>query len=257
MDRPGNNDARRALCAMAIMAKASRYGLVKTRLVPPLSTEEAAEINTCFLADIAANIAKAGASAPIQGYAAYHPAGTEEFFRGLLRPDFLLLPPREQGLGRSLFHAARDLLDLGYGAVCLVNSDSPTLPTRFLVEAAHLALAREERIVLGPAADGGYYLIGLSAFHGRLFEDIAWSTERVFEQTLARAAEIGLDTVVLPQWYDVDDGDLLARLARELFLRRSEPEPGFPAPHSAAWLKRAIGRAGGERFGLALQDLEA
>src|SRR5262245_31005174 len=112
------------LCAVAIMAKASPAGSVKTRLVPPLTVEEAAELNTCCLADVSANIAAASARVPIQGFAAYHPLGSERFFEELLPDSFRLLPPREPTLGRSLFHAARDLLAAGYGSVCLVNADS-------------------------------------------------------------------------------------------------------------------------------------
>src|SRR5206468_4192948 len=120
-------------CAVAIMAKASLPGTVKTRLVPPLTHEEAAELNTCCLADVAANIVAAAARAPIKGLAAYHPPGSEEFFINLLPGGFQLLPPKEPTIGRSLFHAARDLLAAGYGSVCLVNADSPTLPTDTLI----------------------------------------------------------------------------------------------------------------------------
>ncbi|TMJ45012.1 MAG: DUF2064 domain-containing protein [Alphaproteobacteria bacterium] len=123
------------LCAVAIMAKASVAGSVKTRLVPPLSYEEAAELNTCCLADVAANLAAASARAPIHAYAAYHPLGSERFFEDLLPGSFKLLAPREPTIGRSLFHAARDLFAAGYGSVCLINADSPTLPTNLLVEA--------------------------------------------------------------------------------------------------------------------------
>ena len=94
----------------------------------------------------------------------------------------------------------------------MLNSDSPTLPTALLVEAAD-ALARPgERAVLGPSSDGGYYLLGIKTAHRRLFEDIAWSTERVAEQTRERAHEIKLDVHLLPVWYDVDDVEGLRRL---------------------------------------------
>src|SRR6202007_1866343 len=180
------------LCAVAIMAKASVSGDVKTRLVPPLTYEEAAELNTCCLMDVAANILAAAARAAIQGFVAYHPLGSEQFFDNLLPDGFRLLPPKEPTLGRSLLHAAYDLLAAGYGSICLVNADSPTLPTDLLVRAVRRLAEPGDRVVLGPAADGGYYLIGLKRFHQRLFEGIDWSTERVFGQTLARAGEIGV-----------------------------------------------------------------
>src|SRR6516162_10985059 len=148
-------------CAVAIMAKVSIAGTVKTRLVPPLTHQEAAELNTCCLADIAANIAAAAQRAPIRGFVAYHPSGSEEFFNDLLPDGFELLPPKEATIGRSLFHAARDLFAAGCASVCLVNADSPTLPTELLLETARRLHEPGDRVVLGPAADGGYYLIGM------------------------------------------------------------------------------------------------
>jgi rSAM/selenodomain-associated transferase 1 len=217
------------------MAKAPRQGEVKTRLVPPLSIEGAASLSGCFIRDIAANIAAAAESAPIDGYVAYSPPGSEAAFAPLLAPGIGLLPPRRIGLGESLFDAAADLLAAGYGAVCLVNSDSPTLPTAVLVGAARALAAPGDRVVLGPAEDGGYYLIGLKRAHRRLFEDIAWSTEQVLRQTLARAAEIGLAAMTLGGWYDVDDVASLRRLVREL----SDPAAaGYPAPYTAGFLSR-------------------
>lgn len=239
-------------CAVAIMAKASVAGTVKTRLVPPLTPEEAAELNTCCLRDVAANISAAARQAPIQGFAAYYPLGSEPFFDDVLPVGFKLLPPREPTIGRSLLHAARDLFAVGYSSVCLVNADSPTLPTEFLVQTVRRLRESGDRIVLGPAADGGYYLIGLKQFHRRLFEEIDWSTERVFRQTLARAGEIGVTVAPLPEWYDVDDEATLAMLAREIGPCRSSASPylnGFPAPSTAAFLEKLTpGKGGTERL---------
>jgi rSAM/selenodomain-associated transferase 1 len=229
------------LCAVAIMAKASIAGTVKTRLVPPLTYEEAAELNTCCLEDVAANIIAASGQEAIRALAAYSPAGSEQFFAGLLSDNFKLLPPKEPTLGRSLFHAAQDLFTAGYRSVCLVNADSPTLPTRVLVEAVRRLRQPGDRVVLGPAADGGYYLIGLKQFHGRLFEEIDWSTERVYRQTASRASELGLAVSALPEWYDVDDDQSLALLVRELFPGSDAViayQAGYAAPKTAALLKK-------------------
>jgi hypothetical protein len=230
------------------MAKASVAGTVKTRLVPPLTYEEAAELNTCCLADVAANVMAAARQVPIQGFAAYHPCGSEAFFDDLLPDGFGLLPPREPTIGRSLFHAAYDLFVAGYGSVCLLNADSPTLPNEILVEAVRRLQEPGDRVVLGPAADGGYYLIGLKQFQPRLFEEIDWSTERVFRQTLARAAEIGVIVATLPEWYDVDDRTTLAMLAREIGPRRTAGSPyrnGYRAPKTTAFLERLAAANGG------------
>jgi rSAM/selenodomain-associated transferase 1 len=228
-------------CAIAIMAKASIAGTVKTRLVPPLTHQEAAELNTCCLADIAANIAAAAQRAPIRGFVAYHPSGSEEFFNDLLPDGFELLPPKEATIGRSLFHAARDLFAAGCASVCLVNADSPTLPTELLLETARRLHEPGDRVVLGPAADGGYYLIGMKDFHERLFEAIDWSTERVYRQTIMRAGEIGLPVAALAEWYDVDDEDSLTLLAHELL---GSPDAtgsykgGYAAPNTTAFLEK-------------------
>ena len=85
--------------------------------------------------------------------------------------------------------------------------------------------------------DGGYYLIGIKRLHHRLFEQIDWSTERVFAQTLERAREIGLETELLPTWYDVDDAATLDRLRREL-TAPSRPNRGwYDAKHTRAYLE--------------------
>ncbi|HEV2303301.1 MAG TPA: TIGR04282 family arsenosugar biosynthesis glycosyltransferase [Stellaceae bacterium] len=219
------------------MAKESVEGEVKTRLVPPLSFAEAAAFNTACLLDVAENLCAAAGQVPIAPVAAYSPSGAERFFAGLLPPEVTLLPPRESSLGRSLHHAARDLVAAGYGAVCLVNADSPTLPTEIIVAAARRLAEPGDRVVLGPAADGGYYLIGFKGFHPRLFEEIDWSTERVFRQTIARAEELGLEPVTLPQWYDVDDGETLALLGGELFGPGGRWRGGFAAPATARLLR--------------------
>jgi rSAM/selenodomain-associated transferase 1 len=217
------------------MAKAPREGEAKTRLVPPLSMAQAAALSGCFIQDIAENILAASQTVPIAGYVAYSPPGSQDAFLGLLPAGIGLLRPRHIGLGASLFDAAADLLALGYGSVCLVNSDSPTLPNSVLVQAARALAAPGDRVELGPAEDGGYYLIGLKWAHHRLFEEIAWSTELVFQQTLARAAEIGLDPVVLAEWYDVDDLASLRRLLREI---RAPASAGYAALHTAEFLNR-------------------
>lgn len=227
------------------MAKAPRVGEAKTRLVPALTPEAAARLSACFIRDAIGNIATAGHDAAIDGYIAYAPPDAENEFRALLTDGVGLVPSRRAGLAASLYDAAADMLAKGYGAVCLVNSDSPTLPTSVLVDAARMLSGPGDRLVLGPAEDGGYYLIGLKQAHARLFEDIAWSTPAVFAQTLERAREIGLAPQVLPRWYDVDDLDSLHRLHAELLEGRSGGNgyrASYPAPHTAAFLR--AGRAG-------------
>jgi uncharacterized protein len=228
-------------CAVAVMAKASIPGRAKTRLVPPVTVEDAAALNTSFLRDVADSLISASALANITGFLAFAPAGSAAFFRAIVPEHVGLLETVAPNFGNCLWHAATTLLAAGHDAVCLLNSDSPTLPTAYLVTAATVLAAPGDRIVLGPSTDGGYYLLGLKRPHRRLFEDIDWSTEKVSAQTLARAREIGLAVHQLPSWYDVDDLDALRLLVCELFEgRRFRAWGSKPTP--ATWTRRELER---------------
>ena len=226
---------------MAVMAKAPRAGHVKTRLRTIVSPEEAAALGAAFLMDATTNLHVAAAQAPIHPFVAYAPAGQEARFDGHIAPGTQLVladgtmgdAPGVDGFGRSLLHAIRGLLALGYGAACLVNADGPTLPTAFLVQAASRLLLPGRRALLGPAEDGGYWLIGMQQPEPALFADIGWSTEHVAAQTTARAAEIGIPLEQAGTWYDVDDPKSLTRLMQELGEDdRGQANRGqaFPAP---------------------------
>ena len=161
----------------------------------------------------------AGKVRHIQPYMAYGPPGPDSvaFFRDALPDEVRLLEAWWPDFGDCLYGAIDQLLTLGHASAVVLNSDSPTLPTSLLVETAEVLSHPGDRAVLGPSTDGGYYLLGLKARHRRLFEDITWSTDQVAEQTLARAAEIGLSVHLLPAWYDVDDAQSLSVLYGELF----------------------------------------
>src|SRR5262245_61403837 len=206
----------RSTCAIAVMAKASIPGKRSTRLASPLSEDESATLNTGFGRDAADNSQAAAALANISGWMAYAPVGSAPFFRSHLPQSIGLLEAAAPTLGECLQYASATLLRSGYGAVCLVNSDSPTLPVGHLATAATALAAAGDRIVLGPATDGGYYLIGMKRPHPGLFEGIAWSTDRVFAQTLKRAEALGLSVIELPTWYDVDSTATLRTLIDEV-----------------------------------------
>jgi uncharacterized protein len=236
VERPaGGRDRRRrtdGACAIAIMAKASAPGRTKTRLVPPLTFEEAAALNTAFLQDIAGNLLSARSHTAIAGYVAFAPAGTEAFFDETLPSDIGLIGACLPSLGDCLVHTIKEIFARGHAAAVVLNSDSPTLPTALLVETAAVLAQPGERAVLGPCTDGGYYLLGLKTMHRRLFEDITWGTELVAAQTLERAREVKLDVHLLPPWYDVDDVEGLRRLRGELESARAHrAELGRLAPY--------------------------
>jgi uncharacterized protein len=232
-------------CAIGVMAKSPRPGHSKTRLCPPLRPEQAAQLSAAFLRDTTESIAAAALSAPIVGYAAYAPSGTEE----ALVPHLALgtscvladgstpAPQGVEGFGRCLLHAIQQLFAAGHTAACVLSSDTPTLPTDILVSAATALLTGDERrVVMGACDDGGYYLLGMRLPHAGLFADITWSSSSVAATTRTRIAELGLDLVELPLWYDIDDAAALERLVRE--------NDGYAAP----WTRRALRTLGLDTF---------
>ena len=256
------------LSALAVMTKAPQPGQVKTRLVPPLTANEAAELNKCFLADTAASISNvcsrrtAGPPRPqprrvsdaartqftsqllaslrelgksALGIAVYTPVGAESTYSEILSPDFVLLPQRGEKFGERLYFATVDLFRCGFESICLIDSDSPTVPAENFAQAVKLLRCLGDRIVLGPCDDGGYYLIGIKKPHQEIFERIDWSTERVLAQTKQRACELGLEVKLLPAGYDVDDDASLRRLCRELLARNA---PAHIAPKTREFLRK-------------------
>jgi uncharacterized protein len=248
-------------CALAVMTKAPQAGRVKTRLVPPLTPEEAAELNKCFLRDTAAAISTAysrrpaGDASKMQfehagashseaataacGIAVYTPVGAESAYNDILPADFSLLPQRGDKFGERLYSAVEDLFNCGFASVCLSDSDSPTVRPESFAEAVELLSGTEDRVVLGPSDDGGYYLIGVKKPHRDLFEQIDWSTDRVLNQTIRRATEIGLEVKLLPSGYDVDDGASLRRLCNELLADTTSADI---APHTREFLATFVER---------------
>ena len=243
----------RGLCALAVMTKAPQAGRVKTRLVPPLTPEEAAELNKCFLRDTAAVISSVCSRRPVgdahashseaataaRGIAVYTPVGAESAYTDVLPADFSLLPQRGDEFGERLFFAVEDLFRCGFDSMCLIDSDSPTVPAENFKQAVELLSTSEDCVVLGPSDDGGYYLIGMKKPHRHLFEQIDWSTERVLNQTMQRANKIGLEVKLLRTGYDVDDDASLRRLCSELLTDTTSADI---APHTREFLASFVMR---------------
>jgi rSAM/selenodomain-associated transferase 1 len=238
-------DMARGSCALAVMTKAPRAGEVKTRIVPPLTHDEAAQLNSSFLRDVAAAISAAAAERIARGVAVYTPLGSEAAYENVLPEEFFLIAQRGHNFGDRLIFAAEDLFTVGFASVCLINSDSPTVPAENFSQAAELLHLPGDRIVLGPSDDGGYYLIGLKKLHREIFERIDWSTERVLDQTLQRTVEIDVEVKLLPVGYDVDDHVTLRRLCGELLGENSRD--GL-APNTRKFLAEIIEREGRDRI---------
>src|SRR5216683_1885361 len=239
-------------CALALMAKVPFAGEVKTRLTPPLDPEEAAILSTCFLRDMTTNLADLKANGT-EAVVLYTPADAETLLRDLL-PGFRFFAQHGETLGERLVNAAAELLSSGFESVCLINSDSPTLPGEILTTATSILAQEGDRVVLGPSQDGGYYLIGLKRPHHYLLKRIAWRTADVLAHTVERAAEIDLPVELLPMWYDVDDAATLRLLNEELGLSPNGAGPhtryqcGYNALFTRNYLAELIKQDGGDRF---------
>ena len=240
---PVDNTSRRALL---VMAKQPIAGRAKTRLVPPLTSNSAASLYLCFLQDVLATVRAAARLEPFDPVIAYTPAAARDFFRQLA-PDFWLIPqqspapasaasrhdtasPSPSGaapqqetlvhhpdrLGDRLQFVLTAALGRGLRQVVAINSDSPTLPPELLITAFRRLDHPQVDAVFGPCTDGGYYLIGVKSSPGRLVTDVQMSTPTVLSDTLAIAADEGLQVDLLPEWYDVDSANDLERLTAEL-----------------------------------------
>ena len=199
--------------AIAVMAKAPRAGQVKTRLVPPLSREEAAELYRCLLLD---KLHQVGDLSEVDPYLAYTPADARDSMLSLAPQGFALIPQVGSDLGDRLHRLSAILLERGHPAAIIIDSDTPTLPTTYLVDAIARLQNETTDMVLGPTEDGGYYLIGLKRPCRALFDGIPWSSPAVLSDTLQRASAQRLRVSTLPSWFDVDTPDDLVRLRHDL-----------------------------------------
>jgi rSAM/selenodomain-associated transferase 1 len=221
--------------AIVLFAKNPIAAAVKTRLVPPLTHAEASALAAAFLEDSSANLLDVASTLAAKPCIFHDPPSARDAIRRLIPATVHVYPQGDGDLARRLSHAYDTLAREGVTEVCFIGADSPTLP-RAYVAAAFAALAAGTDAVVGPASDGGYYLIGLRSAQPQLFERIDWSTSRVFAQTCERATEYGISLATLPEWYDVDDVVGLARLRAELFDSETPFVRGESAPRTKAYL---------------------
>lgn len=209
------------------MAKAPRAGEVKTRLCPPLTLAEAAELYRCFVLDTVERLRQLDAMQPVM---AYTPPASRVWFEQLV-PDFLLMPQQGADLGARMATCFARLFARGYTGVVLTGSDLPTLPLAHLQRAAACLTVPGTDVVLGPSEDGGYYLIGLRRLYPELFEGMVWSTPQVYAETVRRAEARELTVAALPVWFDVDTPVDLERLRHTL-----TPGPEGSSSHTRRFL---------------------
>ncbi len=199
--------------ALVIFAKAPIPGQVKTRLCPPLTPDEAATLHGSFVLDTLERTKAAVAKFkwPLDRYLACAPASTQVFFRIMEeRQGVKLLDQVGDDLGARMNHAFETLFAKGYKRGLIVGTDTPSLPLERYQQA--LVALESHDLVLGPALDGGYYLIGLTRAIPDLFTDIPWSTDQVLALTQKKAGVLGLKTALLASWRDIDTIDDLHSL---------------------------------------------
>ncbi len=211
---------------LLVVAKRPVAGQTKTRLCPPLTGEAAAALYACFLhdtLDVMRQVPDVGRGI------VYLPEAAGDYFSALA-PDMQLSLQQGTDLGERLDHLLTAALEAGACQAVVMDSDSPTLPADYLVQAFD-ALSGPNDVVLGPCEDGGYYLIGLKRPRPRLLRDVQMSTPYVVRDTLALAEQLDLQVALLPSWYDVDTVAELDRLRAEL-----RDAPTHTARHTRAFL---------------------
>lgn len=199
------------LRALLVMAKEPAPEQTKTRLMPPLTAEQAAELYACLLRDTLDAVREAARLTAMTPFIAYYPQQAKEAFRSLA-PDFQLVLQRGQTLSERLESVLTAVQSQGYDQVAAINSDSPSLPPAYLAQAFKELDNPQNDVVFGPCEDGGYYLIGWERPHTRLLREVTMSTTHVLGDTLSIARQEGIAVALLPEWYDVDDAADLERL---------------------------------------------
>ena len=202
--------------ALVIFAKAPIPGEVKTRLCPPLTPDEAATLHGSFVLDMLerTKLAVAKLQLPFHRYLACAPSSELVFFKIMEeRQGVRLLDQVGENLGQRMHRTFVDLFAKGYTHVIIMGTDVPTLPLSVYQEAFTM-LGRSD-VVLGPALDGGYYLIGLKQPAEQLFTGVPWSTDQVLAVTQQQAKALGLSVELTTAWRDVDTIEDLQSLITE------------------------------------------
>jgi uncharacterized protein len=197
--------------ALVILTKAPQPGQSKTRLVPPLSYAEAADLAEALLLDQLQNLATFGGA---RLFIAFTPENAAGFFEGFIAQGFTCFAQRGRSLGERMRHAFEHLFARGFENIILIGSDLPTLPMQYFQQ-AYGWLEKSADVVLGPSADGGYYLIGMNRMIATLFDEIEWSSADVLCQTIHKLGDLNLKAELLSECHDIDTAKDLERLQSE------------------------------------------
>jgi hypothetical protein len=211
---------------LIIFSKIPLPGKTKTRLTRlglRIAPEFSAELHKSFLLDI---LDLASSLCQVDIFLACWPSNSLELFRSLVKQKVEFIPQVGEDLGSRMHNAFVEVFSRGYERMLLIGSDSPTIQRRHLEEA--FDMLEEDRVVIGPSVDGGYYLVGLRKPFRGLFLDISWGTPAVLAQTLKRIREHRLDLVALDPWYDVDTPEDLKFLSIHLDYLKTRQDAFLP-----------------------------
>jgi rSAM/selenodomain-associated transferase 1 len=198
--------------ALVVLTKVPEPGESKTRLVPPLSATEAAELARALLIDQLNNLSNFTAA---RLFIAFAPPEAGAFFAAFTAGDFTCFPQQGRTLGERMRNVFQQLFTDGFNNVVLIGADLPVIPLAFFRQAYEWLERGKVDVVLGPSQDGGYYLAGMSRLVPDMFEGITWSREDVLARTLEKLERLKWKYELLPLRYDIDTADDLERLSQE------------------------------------------
>ena len=195
--------------SLILFAKMPVAGRAKTRLHTVMDPEEAAELYRCMLHDTLFKVRRLSPFFSVT--VCFEPQSGAEAYFASLSQGMESAPQVGDGLGERMEQAFRQQFAEGKQPVVIIGTDSPHLPGAYIKDAFELLEGAETDVVFGPAADGGYYLLGMKQLHPQLFAGIAWSSETVLSESMKKGKRGGLRMALLPVCSDVDTPDDLMK----------------------------------------------
>jgi len=222
--------------ALVLMSKAPIPGKTKTRLQSHLKPEECAELHRAFLKDISAKLKNINIKhKTLDLFLSYTPEGSENLFSDLIGDDFKLILQTGKDLGARMYNSITEVHNQSSKPVIITGTDLPSLPAEIITEA--VAALKEKDVVIGPAVDGGYYLIGMQTPLPFLFTCKEWGSDSVLVKTINSASEHNLKIHFLPEWYDIDTFNELLLFRNELIKMKKDK---FYPEHSSIYLEKIL-----------------
>jgi uncharacterized protein len=217
--------------ALIVMVKAPVAGSVKTRLVPFLTAEQAADLARSFAADAGAKAQRICKNTIIAF------AGDKNLLARILPENLIWIEQAGADLGERMHNALGFAFQSGFSPLVVIGTDSPTLPPEYISTAIEILREKKSETVVGDTEDGGFYLLGLNQPNREIFQNVRWSAPETLAQTVRNIRKLNLHLTSMPVWYDVDTAEDLQRLQKEI---ENNPTARERAPATALWLKENV-----------------